>query len=76
MYPLYEAPAREFEYFFSISVSVGVAARQFELTKTSRESPLVAYDCWLAHPTSSDTLPETSLNFAGRGCLLGAVAAR
>ena len=35
-----------------ISVAFGVAARKFELTKTSRESLLAAYDCWLARPTS------------------------
>ena len=47
-------------------------ARKFELTKTSCESLLAAYDCWLAHPTSLYTPPGGSLNFAGRGCLSGA----
>ena len=51
-------------------------ARKFEKTKTSRESLLAAYDCCLAHPTSSYTPPGASLNFAGRGCLWGTVAAR
>ena len=53
----------------AISVAFDVAARKFELTKTSRESLLAAYDCWLAHPTSSYTPPGASLNFAGPGCL-------
>ena len=47
--------------------------RKFEITKTSRESLLAAYDRCLAHPTSSYTAPGASLNFAGRGCLWGAV---
>ena len=37
--------------------------RKFEITKTPRESLLAAYDCCLAHLTSSYTPPATSLNF-------------
>ena len=44
-------------------------ARKFEITKTSRESLLAAYDCCLAHPTSPYTLSRASLDFAGRSCL-------
>ena len=44
-------------------------ARNFESTKTSRESLLDAYDCCLAHPTPSHTPSEASLNFGGCCCL-------
>ena len=51
-------------------------ARNFESTKTSRESLLDAYDCCLAHPTPSHTPSGASLNFGGCCCLWGAVAVR
>ena len=51
-------------------------ARKFEITKTSRESLLVAYDCCLAHLTTSHTPPGAFLNFAGCGCWWGSIAAR
>ena len=49
-------------------------ARNFESTKTPRESLLDACDCHLAHPTPSHTPSGASLNFEGCCCLWGAVA--
>ena len=40
-------------------------ARNFEYTKTPRESILAMFDCHLAHPTPSHTPSAASLNFAG-----------
>ena len=52
-------------------------ARKFEVTKTSRASLwLSTTDGCLAHPTPSYIPPGSSFNFAGRGCLWEAVAAR
>ena len=59
-----------FQRFWELGV---LLARKFELTKTSRQSLRTAYDCCLAHRTSSYTPPGASLKLAGRGWLWGAV---
>ena len=46
-----------------------VMARNFELTKTTRESFLAANDCCLAHPTPSYIPSGVPLMFAGSSCL-------
>ena len=52
--------------FFEIFV---LLTRNFEYTKTPRESFLGAYDCRLVHPTPSRTPSGASLNFAGSSFL-------
>ena len=70
MQPLFHAPLRETKQLRVFPEPFVLLARNFEHTKTPRQSFLAACDCRLAHPTPSHTpRQEQSLSVAGCGPL-------